>query len=154
TYTTLDDPLATVGTVASAINASGQIVGYYFNNTGQQEHGFLRSSNGAYTALDDPLATNGTQAFGINDLGQIVGQYYNATGTHSFLYSGVFFPTIDDPANGQTTLAYGISNTGQIVGPLKNGPGTHGSLEPPLPNPPPPASTSADMILRGSNSSP
>jgi probable HAF family extracellular repeat protein len=94
------------GAAASGINASGQIVGYYFNNTGQQEHGFLRSSNGTYTTLDDPLATNGTEAFGINDLGQIVGQYCNATGTHSFLYSGGVFTTIDDPVNGQT-LAYG-----------------------------------------------
>src|SRR6266700_2483661 len=46
TYTTLDDPLATNGTFAitngtfaTGINASGQIVGHYFTNTGN--HGFL-----------------------------------------------------------------------------------------------------------------
>ena len=29
TYTTIDDPLATFGTVATSINDLGQIVGYY-----------------------------------------------------------------------------------------------------------------------------
>src|SRR5258707_1379444 len=50
-YTTLDDPLATSGTVASGINDTGQIVGYYQNASGF--HGFLYSS-GTYTTLDDP----------------------------------------------------------------------------------------------------
>src|SRR5437899_8917343 len=50
-YTTLDDPSATNGTFVRGINAAGQIVGYYNNNTGT--HGFL-SSGGMYTTLDDP----------------------------------------------------------------------------------------------------
>ena len=41
TYTTLDDPLATNGTQAFGINAMGQIVGYYGNNSGN--HGFVLS---------------------------------------------------------------------------------------------------------------
>ena len=59
TYTTLDDPLATNGTVAYGINATGQIVGSYTNVSGA--HGFLLSG-GTYTTLDDPLGTNGTGA--------------------------------------------------------------------------------------------
>jgi probable HAF family extracellular repeat protein len=39
TYTTLDDPLATLGTQAFGINNSGQIVGAYANASGT--HGFL-----------------------------------------------------------------------------------------------------------------
>jgi probable HAF family extracellular repeat protein len=39
-YTTISDPNATGGTVAFGINASGQIVGYYFDGSGIG-HGFL-----------------------------------------------------------------------------------------------------------------
>ena len=52
TYTTLDDPSATRGTVATGINGAGQIVGEYFT-AGSVSHGFLYSG-GAYTTLDDP----------------------------------------------------------------------------------------------------
>ena len=59
TYTTLDDPSATLQTQAYEINNSGQIVGDYVNNSGH--HGFLLSG-GTYTTLDDSLATAGTVA--------------------------------------------------------------------------------------------
>ena len=35
-YTTIDDPLATGGTVATSINDLGQIVGYYDDASGRQ----------------------------------------------------------------------------------------------------------------------
>jgi hypothetical protein len=77
TYTTLDDPSATVGTTrAFGINSMGQIVGDYGDNAGG--HGFVESG-GTYTKLDDPLATNGTSASGTNGSGQIVGYYTNNT---------------------------------------------------------------------------
>jgi len=117
------------------------------------QHGFLLS-DGFYTTLDDPLATGGTQAFGINDAGQIVGTYETATGTHSFLFSGGVFTAIDDPAVNSHTRAHGINNNGQIVGTLSDGTGDHGYLETTFPNPPPPAGTTPDMILRGANESP
>src|SRR5262249_26133058 len=113
--------------------------------------------------LDDPLATTTTVAWGINDLGQIVGYYVNATGDHGFLYSGGFFTTIDDPfASDASTTGFihgthatGINNNGQNVGqyPDKND-RYHGFLETTVSDPPPPAGTTADMILRGSNTSP
>src|SRR5206468_2091599 len=63
TYTTLDDPLATGGTVAYGINATGQIVGFYVNASGN--HGFLYNPHGGtYTTLDDPLATLATATNG------------------------------------------------------------------------------------------
>src|SRR5438874_1056905 len=102
-------------------------------------------SGGAYTTLDDPSATNGTTPFGINDSGQIVGTYEAASGTHSFLYSGGAFTTIDDPVVNSHTFARSINNTGRIVGTLSDGTGSHGCLETTLPNPPPPAGTTADM---------
>jgi probable HAF family extracellular repeat protein len=91
-YTTLDDPAATLGTFASGINGSGQIVGQYQNASGL--HGFLLSG-GTYTTLDDPAATRGTNAFGINTAGQIVGYYTDNNGDHGFLFDpnrGVFPP--------------------------------------------------------------
>jgi len=87
TFTTLNDPLATDGTLAHGINGLGQIVGQYSNNnTGI--NGFLLSG-GTYTTIADPLATQHlTEAFGINDAGQIVGIYVTApNGDHGFLYN-------------------------------------------------------------------
>ena len=84
-FTTLNDPLATDGTLAHDINGLGQIVGQYSNNnTGI--NGFLLSG-GTYTTIADPLATQHlTEAFGINDAGQIVGIYVTApNGDHGFL---------------------------------------------------------------------
>ena len=42
TYTTLDDPLATIETFAQGINGSGQIVGYYYAQASNSFQGFLR----------------------------------------------------------------------------------------------------------------
>jgi probable HAF family extracellular repeat protein len=153
-YAPIDDPLAahvaTAGTFASGINASGQIVGSYVDATGGN-HGFLYNPNGGtYTTLDDPLGTN-TQAFDINDAGEIVGQY---SFSQSFLYSGGVFTTVDDPVVNGHTHVNGINNNGQIVGILNDGTGDHGFLETTVPNTPPPGGTTADMILRGANTSP
>jgi len=52
TYTTLNDPLATGGTVASGINDSGQIAGYYYDNSGT--HGFLDSGGSLHHAQRSP----------------------------------------------------------------------------------------------------
>src|SRR5256884_7445278 len=46
------DGLHFQGTIASGINAAGQIVGQY-TDASNQVHGFLYS-NGTYTTLDDP----------------------------------------------------------------------------------------------------
>src|SRR5262249_25121844 len=55
TYTTLDDPLGTKGTVAGGINDTGQIVGGYFDSNGT-EHGFL------LTITPNPPPPGGTTA--------------------------------------------------------------------------------------------
>lgn len=122
TYTTLDDPLATGGTFAFGINATGQVVGYYQNASGS--HGFLYAG-GTYTTLDYP-SSNGTLAYGINDSGQIIGFYSNGTGEHGFLYLGGSYTSFDDPSATNGTDARGINDLGQIVGGYVSGSGDHG----------------------------
>src|SRR5215472_8430661 len=152
TYTTIDDPLANNGTIASGINDSGQIVGYYYDAS-NHGHGFLLSV-GNYTTIDDPLGVTLALAQGINNAGQIVGQYENANVFHGFLLSGGTYTTLDGPSATNFTAASGINDSGQIVGFYSNASGNHGFLLTITPNPAPPAGTTADMILRGSNASP
>jgi probable HAF family extracellular repeat protein len=91
TYTTLDDPNATAGTVATGINNNGDVTGYFINATGT--HGFFYNGS-SYTTIDDPNATAGTtKAIVINDSGQIVGQYTDASGnTQSFIATPTSVP--------------------------------------------------------------
>src|SRR5947208_1074708 len=153
TYATLDNPSEASTTQPLGINAAGQIVGWYANASGT--HGFLYSG-GTYTTLDNPLAISGTFAYGINDAGQIVGTYQDSSGRyHGFLYSSGTYVPLDDPlaapsGSSSGTFAYGINNSGQFVGQYFNNTGGHGFLASLAPYPPPPAGTSADMILRGS----
>jgi probable HAF family extracellular repeat protein len=117
TYSTLDDPLAgrDGGTVATGINTSGQIVGYYYVPTASniEHHGFLYE-DGTYTTLDHPSAVSQTFATGINASGQIVGYYASNTGNHGFLYdpNGGAYTTLDDPLATMGTVAYGINASG------------------------------------------
>jgi probable HAF family extracellular repeat protein len=151
TYTRIDDPLGNRATFANGINDAGQIVGYYRDASGR-EHGFLYSA-GVYTTIDDPLATGDNRATGINSAGQIVGFYDNDTGRHGFVYSGGLFTTLDKPSAFRT-IPIGINSSGHVVGVLSDTTGNQSFLEVSIPNPPPPSGTTADMILRGSNTSP
>jgi probable HAF family extracellular repeat protein len=158
-YTTIKDPLGdstsrpfgfpiTVNhTYAHGINDAGQIVGGYQGDSGN--NGFLYSG-GNYTTLKDPLSVGGTVAEGINNAGQIVGYYLDSSQVaHAFLYSGGTYTTIDDPLGTKGTVAQGINDAGQIVGYyIDSGGNTHGFILTIGPNPPAPAGTSADMILR------
>src|SRR4029077_2711816 len=74
-------------------------------------------------------------------------------GFHGFLYSNGTYTTLDDPL-GTTTEALGINDAGQIVGfYTDSGLREHGFLLTITPHPTAPAGTTADMILRGANSS-
>jgi probable HAF family extracellular repeat protein len=88
-FTRIDDvPGASPGsTRASAINNSGQIVGSYFDSTGN--HSFL-FSDGSFTTID--VLNHNSIAEGINDSGQIVGYYFDSTGTHGFLATPTVVP--------------------------------------------------------------
>ncbi len=98
TFTTLDVPGASyLGTLTFGINDAGQIVGYFYKNTGI--HGFPYSG-GRFTTIDVPgavFATDARYARGINDAGQIVGYFFNDTGLHSFLAISDLSLSLGDP---------------------------------------------------------
>jgi hypothetical protein len=104
-YTTLNAPLATAGTIPRGISA-GRIVGSYSDAAGS--HGFLYNGT-TYTSFDDPLALpnqigeNGTYPTGI-DGNNIVGYYGNSFGRrHGFLYNGSAFTPLDFPSALETS---------------------------------------------------
>ena len=102
--------MATSGSVATGINASGVIVGYY--QSAGANHSFVRDANGTYHTLDDPFAVNGTFAYDVNASGPVVGFYYDAGNkTHGFIATpnggGTYaFTTLDDPVATTGTTAY------------------------------------------------
>ena len=77
-FTIIDDPNGMVSTVASGINAQGDIVGYYTDSIGTY-YGFLRHQ-GHFTTIDGPEGAKGTVASGINAQGDIVGYYTDSIG--------------------------------------------------------------------------
>ncbi|MFZ0927032.1 MAG: carboxypeptidase regulatory-like domain-containing protein [Syntrophobacteraceae bacterium] len=141
-FTTFDDPQAgtnipgCLGTYANGINDNGQVVGNYYDSSGNC-HGFLDSS-GQFTTLDNPNASlkGGTQPSGINNKGQVVGTYYDSSGIrHGFLYGGGQFTTLDAPEAGTNcsdcfgTVAASINDSAQIVGNYYDSSGTsHGFI--------------------------
>jgi probable HAF family extracellular repeat protein len=103
------------GTFAFAINASGQVLGDYFDNSGNS-HGFIYNTDGSFTDITVAGAT-ATYAEGINNAGQAVGYYVDASNeVHGFLYSGGSVTTLNDPAAAGGTAALAINNTGEVVG--------------------------------------
>jgi len=72
-YTTIPTPLGTRSATAFGINAGGDVVGSFVDQSLVQ-HGFLLSKNGEFTVIDFPGA-RATQARGINPRGDIVGNY-------------------------------------------------------------------------------
>jgi probable HAF family extracellular repeat protein len=123
--------------LALFLNAQGQVVGYYVDET-RTRRGFIWS-DGEFTPIDIPQCSptsgtpcagpGGTAAVGINDRGQVVGFYGDADHHRKgFLLSDGVFTTIDaasDPDG--LTNAQGINNAGVIVGFYANADGTsHG----------------------------
>ena len=82
-FASIDVPNST-GTLATGINAGGQIVGIYYDASGNS-HGFLLKG-GAFFTVDVPGSLVGvsgtlqTEANGINNAGDIVGDYYAPPG--------------------------------------------------------------------------
>jgi uncharacterized membrane protein len=109
------DPPGSTLTLATDINAPGQIVGRYLN--AGKTHGFLREPDGTITTIDYPGASL-TVAASINDSGAIAGWYSLPAAPairHGFLrHDGVF--TSFDPPGATFTNALGINERGDIVG--------------------------------------
>jgi hypothetical protein len=106
------------GTIASVINQSGVVAGYY-NDNKYAYHGFVRSARGVVTEFDAPGLTD-TQIYGINSSGQVVGNGLRLSSTH-----GEHLGFLRDP-NGRfsgfrapdalVTFPMGIDDSGEIAG--------------------------------------
>lgn len=117
-FTNIDFPLAARGeqTLASAINAVGQVVGTYLDRN-HAYHGFILTE-GHFVNLDVPSSPE-TFVTGINTAGQVVGHFSYPSGYDSgFLWSAGRASVIDftHVTPGATSVPYSINDTGQIVG--------------------------------------
>jgi uncharacterized membrane protein len=105
-------------TIAEAINAAGDIVGFY--GMGGTEHGFLMNRGASIPVTLDYPNSALTNVRGINSKGDIVGLYTNDPQLngpyHGFLRSeDGTFATIDGPESPGGN-ANGINTRGEIVG--------------------------------------
>jgi hypothetical protein len=138
TFTIFDDPAAGTcstscgtigngqGTRAYAINSSGEIVGFYTDNSARC-HGYVRAANGTFTQIDAPDAGTGpapqgtfpsefTPA-GINPAGAITGFYVDASSVqHGFVRATGGKITEFDPTGSIFTNPNAIDQTGAITG--------------------------------------
>jgi probable HAF family extracellular repeat protein len=104
---------------ASAINASGDVVGSLYSSGFGARHAAVYS-HGVITDLGT-LGGSNSDAYAINDAGQIAGgtdtaQIWNGYRTyHAFLYTGGVMRDLGDLGGGYS-WAYGINASGQVVG--------------------------------------
>jgi uncharacterized protein (TIGR03437 family) len=113
TFTQFDVPGAT-GTLATAINNSGQILGTFVDAKGAP-HCFLRDAAGAVTPFDPPGANAACK--GLNNLGQVVGYLRDSKGDHGFVRSASGeFQLFDIPPRGPGADVAAINDRGEIAG--------------------------------------
>jgi hypothetical protein len=138
TFTIFDDPAAGTcstscgtigpgqGTRAYAINPSGQIVGFFSDNSARC-HGYVRAANGTFTQIDAPDAGTGPfpqgtfpsniTPMGINPAGAIIGFYVDASSVqHGFVRAPNGIITEFDPTGSIFTDPNAIDQTGAITG--------------------------------------
>ena len=116
--TTLDPPDSNFS-VASFVNAKGEVVGYSRKDL-EPRHGFVWR-DGVFSPVDVPGASSrGTRPIGNNNRGQVVGGYGDPDGhLHGFLLSGGEYTTFAAPGSTDGdgfTWPQGINDYGQIVG--------------------------------------
>ncbi len=140
------DPIDSYNTTVNSINDAGAVVGSYWSNADNMEHGYLRNAAGTFTWLDDASAVSvipgyvwGTVPSHINNAGVVVGHYYTedpvgfdypwglgpSTLDHGFVWSSANgFTTYDAPGAGSDatgepnmgTRLFGLNNSGAMVG--------------------------------------
>ena len=114
------------GTRAYAINPSGQIVGFFTDNSARC-HGYVRAANGTFTQIDAPDAGTGPfpqgtfpsqiTPMGINPAGAITGFYIDASSVqHGFVRAPNGIITEFDPTGSIFTNPNAIDQTGAITG--------------------------------------
>jgi hypothetical protein len=111
-FVKIDFPDA-VSTIASGIDARGDIVGRYDDVNGVVDGFLLRK--GIFSSIDFPNASF-TSARAINARGDIAGRMKDANGIdHAFLLRDGQFTQIDYPG-ADATVGRGINNAGDITG--------------------------------------
>jgi probable HAF family extracellular repeat protein len=106
------------GSYATAINRSGQIVGYAEKPVGRLADyaAFLWTAQRGLRAVQGVSSTSG-YAYGINLSGQIVGSSLMANGeNHAFLWTTGNGMQDLGTLGGTYSAAFGINNSGQVVG--------------------------------------
>jgi len=102
---------------AAGINSSGDIVGWYWDKTG--EHGFLLRG-GVYSSIDFPGNAQFTETWKINDTGEIAGRYIGTSdGHHILVWSNGVYTAVSDVSNSYETAKVedgGLNNLGDIAG--------------------------------------
>lgn len=132
-FTTVDAPGAgSEGTFALAINASGEIAGYFFdaNNT---IHGFVQDTSGTITTIDAPGARTqqelGTEAAAINGSGTVIGYFVDTAGIeHSFIRTSDGTLTTYDPPGSIGSATVCINDAGAAAGGYIDANGAHGFI--------------------------
>lgn len=103
-------------TLPQAINAKGQIAGYYIDRSSSwTRRGFLRKSDGSFIQFDVPDSA-ATLPKTLNDSGQISGSYIDSTTTHGFLRRRNGGLTTFDPPGSIGTEVTAMNNEGDITG--------------------------------------
>jgi len=123
------DVTSPLGAIATGINSSNEVVGYYYPNGSQYVEGFTWTEAGGL----QNLGPAGTIPMAISDSGTIVGQAPNSAGLkHAFSWTenGGFVDL--GTLGGDSSTALSINNKGWIVGSslisAKNGALVHGFL--------------------------
>lgn len=101
------------GAVATAINSSSQVVGYYFPNGSNNTLGFTWSQAGGM----QNIGAAGTLVFAVNDSGTVVGQTPNSQGApHAFSWTSSGGIKDLGTLGGSQSSALAINSLGWIVG--------------------------------------
>jgi len=96
---------------ATAINNSGQVVGWSFPPNGSPAHPFVWTAEGGMHDLGFP-----GEAYAINNAGQAVGFYSAGTQSHAFLWSEVLGREDLGSLDGTTSVAFDINDNGCVIG--------------------------------------
>ena len=108
------DPLNSTSTFPEAINAKGQIAGFY--DVSGNSHGFVRDVDGNITTVDVSGAID-TLIYGIDSAGAVAGYYREGNGTlHGFLRDADGKTTTIDAPGSTHTSVVAINPSGEIVG--------------------------------------
>ena len=121
-FTQIDAPGGARGTYVTAMNDSGEIVGWY-RDASRNDHGFLLSG-GVYTTIDATGADQGTYTVAINNFGEILGYSADSGGPGGYEQHGYVFSTahgftqqIDAPgATDNITTVVGMNRFNEVAG--------------------------------------